>query len=147
MKKVLSYILLFLFCFSIFPLQWFNFCTVHPFGHEHSHEEHDYVNDGPRTHGTCEIRFIDYGYWPPMECFKIFVDTDDSQLPDNTIHFSSSAQNIVLNVLLCEILGISFEDELLDKPPDPGGGFSLKDTFLTAFSFRGPPDSHLKTQV
>ena len=82
MRKAHSISLLALALVLIMPWSLMDFCIVHPLGHDH-HE-----HEGP---STCQQRSVstETCWWPPMECHRIGILTDDFRLPECLYALSS----------------------------------------------------------
>lgn len=113
----------------VFPWQLIDFCVTHPLGHKHHTHE-------PGKPTPCELRkqFKDVtAYWPPMDCYKISIDSDDFQQPEKV---KPTIPTLAFIAVFFEIVKIKSEEKPFILLPDPN---SNSDPPLSVNSLRGPP--------
>jgi hypothetical protein len=130
MQKAKSILLLFIIGVLVFPWGLIDFCVTHPTGHKHHHHE-------PGKPTPCELRKQSEGtaYWPPMDCRKFSVSTDDYQAPDK-FQIKPTYQTLAVVAVLLELVTISFPKEPFLFPPEPK---CRSATIISVNALRGPP--------
>lgn len=108
---------------------WMIICTTHPLGHEHHHH-----GKGP---SPCELRarFKGTAYWPPMDCHKVHIKTDDYPFPEK-LAIKAPVATVAMLAVLCEWIPAVALPQTFAAAPDPkcnAGPPSL------AHTLRGPP--------
>ncbi|MBW8051144.1 MAG: hypothetical protein FVQ77_12555 [Cytophagales bacterium] len=110
MKKPSSILLLGIFTIMLLP--WQLMCMAHPMGHTHHH--------APGELSPCEQRRLckETSFWPPMDCNKLSVNTDDYQLPQNG-KLISLVQTLLVATVLPELIEVDLPEDVFIPLPDP----------------------------
>ncbi len=110
MKRAKSIFLLSIISMMLLP--WQLMCMAHPMGHAHHH--------APGELSPCEQRrlYKETSVWPPMDCYKLSINADDYQLPQND-KLTPSVQTLAVTAVLLELIKVDLPENVFIPLPDP----------------------------
>jgi hypothetical protein len=128
--------ILFILTMAILLVPWslLDFCITHPLGHEH----HPHEPDKPTP---CELRAKAMqesngpAIWPPMDCQKINVDSDDFEFRDGS-RIKPNTQTYLVLIVLFDLHHLEFSELPKICPPEPN---CRSATLLSDSPLRAPP--------